>query len=224
MKKTILTFLTILFLASCSIEDQIKDDGKTYYRFSSSDYNLMIKYNYYPNQIITFQNQFGEQLHFKVISNTLEKSGMYSSSFAYPSSLLEYYYDNKSIRLKIVENNTNNYEDYLVIYHFSISEGVFKNGINLPIWNVFDPSFIDELQNPVDIYLRNFNNSFRNQLNINGHLFNKVVMINSNSNTISTSFSGGILERNVNKIYYDYDFGIIQFDDVNGKQWKVLYP
>jgi hypothetical protein len=35
---------------------------------------------------------------------------------------------------------------------------------------------------------------------------------------------GGILPKNVNKLFYDYDFGIIEFEDIGGKIWKVKYP
>ncbi len=224
MKKTMLAFLTIFLLASCSKDDNpvAEDDGKLYYKFSNSDYNLMINYNYTPNQIITYQNQFGDQLHFKVISNETKKSSVYNVSYIGLGSYLKYYYDNKSIRLKIIENNAANDEYFKVIYHFSISEGVFKNAINLPIWNIYNATAIDET--PINVSLYYTNNSIKTPLNINGHLFNRVVVIDSNSNTIEPNSSGGILDRNINKIYYDYDFGIIQFEDINGKQWKVIYP
>lgn len=230
MKKIILTFFIIHFLASCSKDDtpQQYDDGKKYYKFSSSEYDLMINYNYTPNQVITYQNQFGEQLHFEVIFNETKKSeyceSSYFSGIFGGNCEFKYYYDNKSIRLKIIENQNANYAEYFVLYHFSKSDGIFKNALNLPIWNVYNTSYIDKIQNPISVGLTTYNSVIRTTLNINGHLFSKVVEIDSNSSALSLYSSGGILERNVNKIYYDFDFGIIQFDDINGKKWRVLYP
>jgi hypothetical protein len=221
MKKLFLTIATTMLLLGCS-KDGV-EDKHTYYKFSNSDYELIIKYNYVPNQIITYQNQFGEQLHFKVISNEIKKYGQYSSSFAYGGSSLDYYYDNKTIRLEVIENQSNNVYD-LVIYNFSKSEGIFKNALNFPILNVSNSTFYDEIDRPFNISLYSFNNSFKTPLNINNHTFNRVIIYESNNNSILPIYHGGILEKNINKVYYDYDFGIIQFDDINGKQWKVLYP
>jgi len=61
-------------------------------------------------------------------------------------------------------------------------------------------------------------------MNINGHLFQNIVIIDSNSNDSNNISTFGPLLQNVNKIYYDYDFGIVQFIDIDGKEWKVIYP
>lgn len=61
-------------------------------------------------------------------------------------------------------------------------------------------------------------------MTINGHLFNKVVEINSSNNSILQLNYGGLLPKNVNKLFYDYEFGIIEFTDIEGKIWKVKYP
>ena len=70
----------------------------------------------------------------------------------------------------------------------------------------------------------NFNYSTKTELNINGHLFQKVVEIDSGSNIPRPNAWGAILPNNVNKIYYDFTFGIIQINDLDGKIWKVIYP
>ena len=61
-------------------------------------------------------------------------------------------------------------------------------------------------------------------MNINGHLFGKVVAIESTSSVVKNSCSFGKLQNHINKVYYDYDFGIIAFEDFNGENWKVKYP
>jgi hypothetical protein len=226
MKKLVILINVILFafcLNSCSKENN-DDDGVTYYKFVESDKNNIINYNYIPNQIITYENQFGEKLHFKVISNTTKKYGDYSSgTFSGGGGILESYYDSKIIRLEIVENEANFIEEQ-VSYIFSKSEDNFKNGIKFPIWNVEEFTFFDEIDRPFNINLSNLNNSTKIEMDINGHLFKKVVVINSGSNIPKPNAWGAILANNVNKLYYDFEFGIIQFNDIEGKNWKVIYP
>ena len=222
MKSTIL-LLTVLLLISCSKENGEFDSGKTYYRFSNLDYNLILKYNYQPNQIITYKNQFGGHLRFKVISNILKKEGQYSGNFGWGGSTLDYYYDNKLIKFELLELNSS-YRDNLIIYNFTKSEGIFKNAINLPIWNVDSNSFYDEIDRPLNVRLIPHNNKPYIEANINGHLFKKVVLINSDSTIPLGPYYGGALNRGINQLYYDYDFGIIQFNDINGMEWKLIYP
>jgi hypothetical protein len=225
MKKLIIMSGFIFFafvMDSCTKENS--DNGKTYYKFVDNDYNYIINYNYIPEQIIIYENQFGEQLHFKVISNIAKKEGQYSGGgFLSNGSSLDYYYDNKTIRLEIIENQSNYLYD-LIIYNFSKSLGVFKNGMNFPLWNVSDSTFYDEIDRPFNIGLTSYNSIAKTQMNINGHLFGKVVKIESNSSVLTNSNWAGLLQNHINKVYYDYDFGIIEFDDLDGKNWKVKYP
>lgn len=213
-------FLIFLGLNSCSNQD----DSHPYYKFDTSDNNSIIKFNYSAGQIITYENQFGEKLHFKVISNETKKYGDYSNgTFSGGGGILESYYDSKIIRLKIIENQANFTEEQ-VSYISSKSVNNFKNGIKFPIWNFEEFVFFDEIDRPVNVYLTDFNNDTKIQMNVNGHLFEKVVVINSGSDIPKPNAWGAILPNNVNKLYYDYEFGIIQFDDIDGKQWKVIYP
>jgi len=223
LKKLSGCVLLMCGLAACSLN---KADGGTYYKFAGNDYNYIINYKYTPDQVIVYENQFGEQLHFKVISNTLEKRGQYSSdfeSFTGGGSSLDYYYDNKTIQLEIVENQSR-YLYNLVIYNFSKSLNIFKNGIQFPLWNVQSSTFYDEIDRPFNIDLMPFNRIAKTQMTVNGHLFLKVVTINSDSVALTNSGYGGSLQSHVNKVYYDFDFGIIAFDDLDGKKWKVIYP
>lgn len=217
----LLSFFTII---SCSYEENDNKFKKDYYKFTNDDSNKIINFNYTPNQIIIYENQFGEKLHFKVISSIYEKAGYYSSStFSGGGGHLEHYYDSKIIRLGIVENNANFTEEQ-VIYIFSKSENIFKNGINFPIWNYNNFSFIDEIDEPTNINLRNYNYRYRTEMTINGHIFKNVVIIDSTNSVALPNAWGALLPNNVNRIYYDFNFGIIQFDDLYGKIWRVIYP
>lgn len=225
MKKLIIISSFIFFafvINSCTKENS--DDGITYYKFVDNDFNFIINNNYVTNQIIIYENQFGEQLHFKVISNVSKKECKYSGSgFVGSFSTLDYYYDSKIIRLEIIENQ-NNYREDQLINNFSKSNNIFKNAINFPTWNVINSTFYDEVDRPFNVSLFTYNTINNIQMTINNHIFNKVVEINSNNNTVLQLNYGGILPKNVNKLFYDYDFGIIEFDDLDGKNWKVKYP
>lgn len=214
-------FLGMLVLTSCST--QMEEDTHPYYRFTTTDNNLIVKFNYTFDQIITYENQLGEQLHFKVISNNTKKYGDYfESTFSGGGGILQSYYDCKIIKFQIIENQANFTEEQ-VSYIFSKSENVFKDGVKLPIWNTDDFAFFDEVDRPFNINLKNYNVITREQMNINGHLFDKVVSIQSGS-TNSEPNALGALPNNVNKVFYDFDFGIIQFNDLDGNEWKVIYP
>jgi hypothetical protein len=224
MKKS-LSIIGLIFIAfainSCTKENS--NNGKPYYKFVDSDYNNILNYNYVPDQIIIYENQYGEQLHFKVISNLLLKAGQYSGGgFLSNGSTLDYYYDHKIVRLEIVENQ-NNYREDQVIYNFSKSENVFKNAINFTTWNISNSTFFDEVEAPFNVNLWTYNSANKVQKTVNGTVFNKVVEINSGSTTVSPINYGGVLPKNVNKLFYDYDFGIIEFDDIDGKKWCVKY-
>ena len=223
MKQTCITcmcLLALFILASCSIDSpQGQDD--IYYKFEDGDKNLMLNYDYKPDEIITYQNQYGETLHFKVLSNISKKKGKYKSGFL--GSYLEYYYDSKIVRFEIIENNAS-FSDSQLIYIFSKSDGLFKNAINFPLWNKTYHTFIDNMDSPMNVNLRNYNNEYREILTINGHLFRNVVRVNSSSDEPLYIIYGSDLQRNVNKLFYDYDFGVIQFDDIEGNTWKVIYP
>lgn len=224
--KKIINLTCVIFFAfsinSCTKENS--DNGVSYYKFDDNDKKNIINYNYVPNQMIIYENQFRERLHFRVISNTTKKYGDYSNgTFSGGGGILESYYDSKIIRLEIVENESSYIEEQ-VIYVFSKSENDFKSGIKFPVWNFEEFTFFDEIDRPFNVYLDGFLNSSKTEMNINGHLFEKVVVINSGSDIPKPNAWGAILPNNVNKLYYDFEFGIIQFNDIQGNNWKVIYP
>ena len=141
--------------------------------------------------------------------------------------MLLYYYDAKIIRLECIENITNtnlsseNHE--LINYIFLKDEATFKSGLNFPMWNEYSTTSLIEGQNSISFGLWDYYDTQRQEMNVNGHLFNNVIIINSESNLLLPSNSN-LLPNNVNEIFYDFDFGIIQFNDIEDKQWKLIYP
>lgn len=214
----------VLFL-QCTTEEK-GNDYHDYYRFAKDDYKNIISYNYKLNDILTYQNQFGEKLNFKVVYSETKKSGQYQSGF-FSGSTLSYNYDSKIIRLDCLENDANVYlngdNDELINYIFIKGEERLKGGLNFPMWNVVNYSFLEEMQNSISFVLWNDYNTQRQEMNINGHLFSNVIIINSESDSLLYSHPS-LLPNNVNEIFYDFDFGIIQFNDIENKQWKLIYP
>ncbi|MGJ8592423.1 MAG: hypothetical protein ACSHXF_07740 [Aquaticitalea sp.] len=224
--KKLLLFLAIAFLIGCNKDE----DGprEPYYQFSNDEKLVLIKYDYKPDQIITYENQENERIEFKVISNERLISESFSvGTFSGGGGIFENSYDNKIIRIEIIGNsvNTGTSGDYSKVnYIFSKNKNTFNNGINFPLWNVTLYSFIDEIQNPVNIFMNDFNNIQKSEMTVNGHLFTKVVTVNSGSDESKNGYEFGLMTQNINRIFYDYDFGIIQFNDVEGNEWKLIYP
>jgi hypothetical protein len=220
IKNFILSF-GILFISGCETENNY--DRYPHYQFNNDDEKLIINYNYTTDQIITYRNQFNEELNFKVISNERKKSRYFVGATFSGGGTLRNYYDSKIIRMEILENQ--NYEDNgLINYVFSKNSDNLKNGVNFPMWNIPDFTFIDEIQNPTNIIITDFNNQAKTQMTINNHLFENVVIIESGSDDEYLNSSYGTIIKNVNMILYDYDFGVIQFNDIEGKEWKLIYP
>jgi hypothetical protein len=221
--KHILIFGFFLILLGCN-SDSNSIYAVKHFKFNTEDKKLLIKYNYAEGQIITYQNQFGEQLHFKVLLNEIKKFGDYTSgTFSGGGGILESYYDGKIIRMEIIENEAGFLQEQ-IIYNFSKSEDRFKSGVQFPIWNLNENAFFDEQDRPFNIGLNNYFYNTKIQITLNGHTFQKVVTINSNDNNVLSPSFGALLTNNINKLYYDFDFGIVQFNDIDGKEWKVIYP
>jgi len=220
--KAIIFSILIIFLVACDIDRN--EDSYPYHKFDAQDELLLLKYNYVPDQIITYENQFGEKLFFKVIENKRRKDGAYSrGTFSGGGGHLMSYYDNITVKLEILEHTT--YDEYSIVqYYFSKNGGSFNAGINFPLWNVTNFGSIDELQNEVNIFNEGYKDLERTQVTISDHLFTEVIAISSSSDESENSSTFGLLNQNVNQIFYDYDFGIVQFNDIEGNEWKIIYP
>ena len=220
--KIVFVSLSFLLFWSCSLDLNQENTDAPYYTFNNQDRSFMINYQYVAGQTIPYVNQSGDTLHFRVLENQTSKNASYSDgSLSGGEGLLENYYDSKIIQLEILENPST--EPYaLVNYIFSKNNNVLNTGINFPMWNLPLFSFIDEVQNSVNIFINQDQET--TTLNINGHQFNNVIKLISNSTNSNNDSRFGPLSQNVNELWYDYDFGIIQFKDINDILWSVEYP
>ena len=220
--KIVFVSLSFLLFWSCSLDLNQENTDAPYYTFNNQDRSFVINYQYVVGQTIPYVNQSGDTLHFRVLENQTSKNASYSDgSLSGGEGLLENYYDSKIIQLEILENPST--EPYaLVNYIFSKNNNTLNRGINFPIWNLPLFSFIDEVQNSVNIFINQDQET--STLTINGYQFNNVIKLRSNSTNSNNDSRFGPLVQNVNELWYDYDFGIIQFKDINDTLWSIDYP
>ncbi|WP_298541311.1 hypothetical protein [uncultured Aquimarina sp.] len=224
--KTLYFFVTLTLFIACSSDDD--SPREPYYQFNSDEKELIIDYDYAAGQKIIYKNQENETIEFNVISNEQRISESFSRGTFSGGGIFEHSYDDKIIRIEIIDNCIGSGltgDRTKLNYIFSKKDDEFNNGINFPLWNVLSSSFIDDLINPINIFMTEFNNTQTSEMMINGHLFTNVITVNSgsseNDNFLYCDF---MMQKNVNQIFYDYDFGIVQFNDVHGNEWKLIYP
>ena len=220
--KIVFVSLSFLLFWSCSLDLNQENTDAPYYTFNNQDRSFVINYQYVVGQTIPYVNQSGDTLHFRVLENQTSKNASYSDgSLSGGEGLLENYYDSKIIQLEIPENPST--EPYaLVNYIFSKNNNTLNTGINFPMWNLPLFTFIDEVQNSVNIFINQDQET--STLTINGYQFNNVIKLRSNSTNSNNDSRFGPLVQNVNELWYDYDFGIIQFKDINDTLWSIDYP
>ena len=212
MKKTILIFLLI---TNCSI---FEDPIQAYYNFENNDFNKLLSLEL--NNVIKYENQFGEEIIYEVSQVSDEFKNQRSKGNWVTSTVNKlFFFDEKNIELKSSSENCcieyrffrypidneqaeeNEYKKY---------PSEFYGSVYLYFWNGIGD------YGKIDI---NYQNEKVNML-INGVNYENVIVIKSNSDTpriISSS-----TDRNVNIVYYDIIKGIVGFDDLDNKQWRII--
>ncbi len=54
---------------------------------------------------------------------------------------------------------------------------------------------------------------------LNNRTYANVLVFESNKDVVLEP--SNIYPKNVNVIYYEYNYGVIGFDDLNGNQWRI---
>lgn len=218
--------LLITTLSSCKFgEGDGRAEDIPYYSFSTEERGLTISHEYFSGDIITYKNQLGEELHFRVISVDNGMEEYVSSSGSFWGSYTSVYRENHAIQriqIEIVEN-TNEEEYSRLNYVFSKRNNEFNGGLNFPMWNKPAKRTISETVTNIDL-LEQGKLHGRISMEINGHLFLKVFKMSSLSSDAFNDPVFGMLSQNIHEIYYDDSFGIVQFEDIDGNIWKLIYP
>jgi hypothetical protein len=194
---------------SCTQDDArtFSNDIYPYYKFSTSEENYRLLH-LTLNKEIEFKNQNDEIIKFKVVSNELRKLENSSGTFS-GGSILNNYYDAQIIKLRSVTDSFEEATLEFKIYKFdnekvNVSFYFYK-------WNI----------NSSSQYMQSFNLNLAptQQMMINSVNYANTLEVNSNS-LVSIQSNNGYL-RNVNKLFYDQRNGLVGFNDLEGKEWRL---
>jgi len=194
---------------SCTQDDArtFSNDIYPYYKFSTSEENYRLLH-LTLNKEIEFKNQNDEIIKFKVVSNELRKLENSSGTFS-GGSILNNYYDAQIIKLRSVTDSFEEATLEFKIYKFdnekvNVSFYFYK-------WNI----------NSSSQYMQSFNLNLAptQQMMINSVNYANTLEVNSIS-LVSIQSNNGYL-RNVNKLFYDQRNGLVGFNDLEGKEWRL---
>lgn len=220
-----LTMLILLVFSSCTKSENTVNSGPVYYSFKSEDISRLLPYK--KGQIITFKNQTNEERKFEVFSVSKDYKELYAVGMGFfsNSAASYFYYDIKQIVFQEISSGrsfeiqfqrwplntelakSNIYREYPSAFNCSI--------ISFPWWN-------GQLNNNNEWYfdIKLNYNQIKNTFISNGTTYENVFTLSSNNNIVNPS--GSLTHpRNVNVLYFDEKNGIIGFDDLDGKQWRI---
>jgi hypothetical protein len=221
MKKVIVLILTVFTVVSCSTDDNENESNHPYYQFSASDRDLMIDYDYKEGDVLTYKNQDNELLQFRVVEVIERKAREYSrGTFSGGGGILLSYYDSKIIKLEINQVGEDDLCCDQVNFIFSKNDDTLRFGIHFSLWNKSTSTFIDSSERgSVHISVNNPYERLYQTMTINGITYDKVMHFESDTDDPYNYYSD--LSIYANEVFYDLNFGIVQFKDVEGKLWSL---
>lgn len=199
MKNLFLLLFILLF--SCRQETEVNDNpfNLPYYQFTEEDKSRLLK-NYFNGKKLIFKSDDNLAREFEIINYYQGKIPYGTGTFS-GGNMIWFYHD-----IQKFEYKTEGFaykEQYLQRFETKEKTSKFYGVSSFPLWND-STSLIIDFSQPM------------NTISINGKTFNKVRIFNSNKNDI---ISDGLSKRNVNKVYYDEDFGIVKYEEVHGRIW-----
>ena len=217
--KLFLVFGT-LFLASCDRGEGNSDleAGLPYYQFTDSEKANLVIAPKVDDQIV-YKNQDGDVITFKVKGSELGKTVYSTGNFSSSSSMKHFFYDRQEISMWYVDNDlraksTINISKYPLGSNYNVDPPItgtptFAGWIDFPLWNGGSYLYLDF-------------NSVLYPMTFGGKTYSKVMVFKSNKTVvIGAENQLPIRPRNVHIVYYDYNYGIIGFDDLDGKLWRL---
>lgn len=222
MKKLIIIIIFATLIFGCTNNDD--GDGLPYYQFTQEEKKKLI-FNLNVNNEIIYKNQDNEVIKFKIYKSTNGKTtyragGLLGANnyFHYDAQEIAMWYvdgyETSSCVINIVKYPVGS--NYLTQYPV-VGTPKFYGYFTFPLWNGYYGS--DQiLNNSIPI---NFDTP-TTTMSFNGKTFTKVLKFESNkTEVLSPNSTLPFYPKNVNVIYYDYNFGVIGFDDLNGKKWRI---
>ncbi len=223
-KNIFLILLTLLTLSNCTTSDNPEPKGIAYYNFKSEDIPRLLSYT--EDQIITFKNQNNDERKFKVYSVSKNYRDLYAVGMGFfsNSAATYFYYDIKEIHFTEFPNGSS---FHIQLIRWPLNTELAKSNIYTEYPSKFNasiqyfPWWNGQLINDNWYYgIPIKYDQIKNTLISNGITYTNVLTLTSNNNTVNPS--GSLLHpRNVNVLYFDEQNGIIGFDDLEGKQWRI---
>lgn len=218
-------FIFFFLLMGCSNPYGSADNSNkvAYYNFKDSDTEKLLPY--LLNQQIVFKNQLGEERIFQIFSVSKYYKNSYTVGMGFFTSYAAKYFDYDEKKIYFNNSICGGFEiNFLrwpndtelaksnIKYEYPSSFSGHIN--NFPYWNgIPNPNYYSST---ISIYYP----SNKISMTSNGIIYNNVIKIESNNNTSLTS-SDPNCPKNVNIIYYDTKKGIIGFDDLDNKNWRL---
>lgn len=216
MKKIILLIAIIIGLISC--EKAEEKPSKAYYNFDETD-RLNIP-DYTLGQVLIYKNQDGEEIKFKVSKLDFQEKKIYGVGMGFFGEYAAEYFFYDKMDIEFMDDS--GYTFACRYSEWPINEKLAKEDLytkleskmiidiyQFPYWNEIESSGYPNSVIWVDL------SKLKSTLNINGKTYNNVFKINSKDNLPYSQ------KRNVNVIYYLEGNGIIGFDDLNNKAWRL---
>ncbi|MBC7643363.1 MAG: hypothetical protein H7174_13690 [Flavobacterium sp.] len=215
MKKCIIFF--VILIISCTKDiDEVKDE-LPYFSFITEDNNVLLNLDQ-VGKILTFKNQNNDNLLFEVVTNKKEKQLHSKGNWVYASYSEKYfYYDQKTIALRctlptpdlIIKINRwpTSFSDGRDGIGFSVSKSSkMVANINVDTFNSSEPSIYFEYTYSTETMI------------INGFTYNNVLKIEIQNSQFTNP---GWLLPKINFLYFDFNKGVIGFDDINNNEWRL---
>ncbi|MCB0463036.1 MAG: hypothetical protein R2816_11035 [Flavobacteriaceae bacterium] len=208
MKRVLSKILIVLILVSC----QVTND-EPYQSFSNSDFEFIPENYQGTGTILKFINQENVEVLIEPISYNLSKEYNSGVGFGQPSNSDSYYYDDLWITLELlnvdIQNQGVDFCNKITIHINKVGDGRLSTDLGIPY---YDDSFC--LGNGFSGF-----SPYENliQMEVNNVTYTKVKTI------VPNEFFTFYNNSQIDKVYYDFDVGIIGFDDTqNNKEFRLV--
>jgi hypothetical protein len=226
MKIKVYFTIACLALFAISCHKNIEQDTKPYYQFTENDKSKLLKLPSL-NSTLIYKNQNSEEIKFYVEEVSSGKSVYATGSFWGSYVSVNFYYDKQELTMNYIRTGYIWTDSKIVLEKFPVNsnynlqnpitgEPTFVGYMSFPLWNGF---------NNGDTFNQTINLDFSipvTAMTINGKAYDKVRILRSNNTKpLEPNNVLPVLPRNVNTIYYDQTYGIIGFDDLDEKRWRL---
>lgn len=217
MKTKFLLLTLFIGLLSCSNDENFVPYALPYYQFTAEERTKTLNSISVESEMI-FKNQANEIIVFKAYYSFFGKDSHKRGCWVRCSTI--FYYDTQNVKMSYTYDDQYSSTLELTVKKYPIGHNydihppalgtpTFIGYIKFPLWN--KPGHI----------IINFNEPTLT-ISFNNKTYTKVRIFESNSiDILNPDALPPLLPKNVNKIYYDDNHGIIGFDDLNNNNWRI---